>query len=145
MEQLGVKTLIFNAGTWRPDEISLSAPPMPTVRGPCKAVSCQIGQTPAVSNNRGVERLAAMGLMGPSSGKAYYTPAPSTWPRQEGPKQEGTVMLANVSFLPMDVRTAGGQGVNFIQYPGMPATRWNRATLLLSTGSRCDSGHSPPR
>lgn len=69
MEQLGVKTLIF---TDIETDGALSGPSYARLEALQKAVSCQIVASGGVSNNRDVERLAAMGLYGAIIGKAYY-------------------------------------------------------------------------
>lgn len=69
MEQLGVKTLIF---TDIETDGALSGPSYARLEALQKAVGCQIVASGGVSNNRDVERLAAMGLYGAIIGKAYY-------------------------------------------------------------------------
>lgn len=69
MEQLGVKTLVF---TDIETDGALSGPSYARLEALQKAVSCQIVASGGVSNNRDIERLAAMGLYGAIIGKAYY-------------------------------------------------------------------------
>lgn len=69
MEQLGVKTLIF---TDIETDGALSGPSYARLEALQKAVGCQIVASGGVSNNRDIERLAAMGLYGAIIGKAYY-------------------------------------------------------------------------
>ena len=68
-DRLGVKTLIF---TDIETDGALSGPSYARLEALQKAVSCQIVASGGVSNNRDIERLAAMGLYGAIIGKAYY-------------------------------------------------------------------------
>ncbi len=69
MEALGVQTLIF---TDIDTDGALSGPSWERLEALQAAVSCRIVASGGVSNNRDIERLAAMGLYGVIIGKAYY-------------------------------------------------------------------------
>ena len=72
MEALGVQTLIF---TDIDTDGALSGPSWARLEALQRAVTCRIVASGGVSNNRDIERLAAMGLYGAIIGKAYYAGA----------------------------------------------------------------------